>query len=111
MICEFSLVPGSNPGGPTNIISCFFNQLSCPLIPFCDNLRTSENKTATLQFSQYGPQVVWSNCVLASTAVELVVDLVTGWTGRHTSYAYFVYDGNESTVKESPMLRNFKVGE
>ena len=30
------------------------------------------------------------------------MNLVTGWTGRNSAYAYFVYDGNESTVKESP---------
>ena len=52
--------------------------------------------------------MVWSNGVLASTVVGLAVNLVTGWTGRNAGYAYFVYDGNESTVKESPLLRNFQ---
>ena len=52
------------------------------------------------------PQVVWSNGVLASTAMGLVVDLVTNWTGRRRSHAYLVYDGNECTVTESAMLRN-----
>jgi hypothetical protein len=46
-------------------------------------------------------QVVWPNGALASTAVGLAVDLVTGWTGRALPYAYLVYDGNQGTVKES----------
>ncbi len=54
------------------------------------------------------PQVVWPNGVLASTAVGLAVNLVTWWMGQNAGYAYFVYDGNESTVKEGPMLRNLK---
>jgi len=52
------------------------------------------------------PQVVWPNGVLASTAVGLAVDLVTEWTHLRRKHAYLVYDGNEATVTESPMLRN-----
>ncbi|MGC2721180.1 MAG: ThiF family adenylyltransferase, partial [Candidatus Acidiferrales bacterium] len=86
--------------------------LSSPGNPcmWCIGFLTDEKLTK--EAARYGgagprPQVVWPNGVLASTAVGLAVDLVTGWTGGHTSFAYFVYDGNESTVKESPMLRNF----
>ncbi len=53
------------------------------------------------------PQVIWPNGVLASTAVGLAVDLVTGWTGRALTHAYLVYDGNQGHVKESATLRNF----
>ena len=64
--------------------------------------------------SDYGnagprPQVVWPNGVLASTAVGLAVDIVTGWTCAGRSYAYLVYDGNQATVKESITLRNIKI--
>jgi hypothetical protein len=55
------------------------------------------------------PQVVWPNGVLASTAVGLGVDLVTNWTRRARSYAYFTYDGNVGTVTESITLRNINV--
>jgi hypothetical protein len=54
------------------------------------------------------PQVVWPNGVLASTAVGLAVDLVTGWTRWRRSCAYLTYDGNQATVKESVMLRGIK---
>lgn len=53
------------------------------------------------------PQVIWPNGVLASTAVGLAVDLVTGWTGRALSHAYLAYDGNTGHVKESVTLRHF----
>lgn len=36
---------------------------------------------------------------------RLVVDLVTDWTQKRRSCVYFVYDGNQGPVAESPMLR------
>ncbi len=55
------------------------------------------------------PQVVWPNGVLASTAVGLAMDIVTGWTRHALPYAYLVYDGNKSTIKESATLRNLNI--
>lgn len=52
------------------------------------------------------PQVVWPNGQLASAAVGLAVDLVTGWTHRQRNHAYLVLDGNEGTLKESLTLRH-----
>lgn len=51
------------------------------------------------------PQVVWSNGVLASTAVGLVVDLVTNWARLNRSHAFLVYDGNAMNVKPSITLK------
>ena len=45
------------------------------------------------------PQVVWPNGVLASTAVGLVVQLVTPWHAKPVSTAYLEYDGNQHTHK------------
>ena len=50
------------------------------------------------------PQVVWPNGVLASTAVGVFVDLVTGWTRRQGHLVYLSYDGNNGTVAEHPRL-------
>jgi hypothetical protein len=55
------------------------------------------------------PQVVWPNGVLASTAVGLAVDIVTGWTRRALQFAYLAYDGNKGTVTESVTLRHLKI--
>lgn len=43
------------------------------------------------------PQVVWPNGVLASTAVGIFVDLVTGWTGSRDG-VYLSYDGNNGKI-------------
>ncbi|MBS0207115.1 MAG: ThiF family adenylyltransferase [Planctomycetes bacterium] len=50
------------------------------------------------------PQVVWPNGVLASTAVGLVVDLVTDWTRSMRGPVYLMYDGNSHTVTPHPRL-------
>lgn len=49
------------------------------------------------------PQVVWVNGVLASSAVGLAVDLITGWTGVRRSGAYLSYDGNSGLVTNHPL--------
>jgi hypothetical protein len=43
------------------------------------------------------PQVVWSNGVLASTAVGIAVDLLIDWTRSLRCSIYLSYDGNNCT--------------
>ncbi|HET6844297.1 MAG TPA: ThiF family adenylyltransferase [Candidatus Angelobacter sp.] len=83
--------------------------LSSPCSPCmtCMGFLTAEKLAA--EAARYGnaggrPQVVWPNGALASTAVGLAVDLVTGWTRKNRSYAYLVYDGNEGTLTPSKTL-------
>ncbi|MGH2666197.1 HesA/MoeB/ThiF family protein [Flavobacterium sp.] len=45
------------------------------------------------------PQVVWPNGVLASSAVGVFVDLVTGWT-KSKEGVYLSYDGNGGKVTD-----------
>ena len=51
------------------------------------------------------PQVVWPNGILASTAVGLVVDLVTGWSGLVDRVVYLAYDGNLGTLTDHIRLK------
>lgn len=51
------------------------------------------------------PQVVWPNGVLASTAVGVLMDLVTGWTRRRSGLVYLSYDGNVGTLVPHVRLR------
>jgi molybdopterin/thiamine biosynthesis adenylyltransferase len=53
------------------------------------------------------PQVVWANGVLASTAVGLAVDLLTGWTRAAPPHAvvYLSYDGNTGSLVPDKRLR------
>lgn len=50
-------------------------------------------------------QVVWPNGVLASTAIGVVMDLVTGWTRQHDRVVYLSYDGNSGEVMPHVRLR------
>lgn len=53
------------------------------------------------------PQVVWSNGVLASLAVGLVVQMVTPWSRQARSGAYLSYDGNSGLVAEAERFRRW----
>lgn len=51
------------------------------------------------------PQVVWPNGVLASTAVGIVVELLTPWHRAASSFIYMEYDGNRRTVSASHWMK------
>lgn len=58
----------------------------------------TEDKSA-IEAAKYGkvggrPQVVWPNGLLASSAIGVFTDLVTGWTGQKDRIIYLSYDGN-----------------
>ena len=73
----------------------------------CLGFLTEENleKEAQLYGAAGGrPQVVWANGVLASIAVGLLVDLVTGWNGLSPVGEYLHFDGNTHLISRSPRL-------
>lgn len=51
------------------------------------------------------PQVVWANGILASSAVGIAVDLLSGWTSRADRSIYLSYDGNVGILTPHPRLR------
>lgn len=55
------------------------------------------------------PQVVWPNGVLASTAVGVAVDVLTGWTRTDHRTVYLSYDGNTGLVTPHVRLRYLDV--
>jgi molybdopterin-synthase adenylyltransferase len=50
------------------------------------------------------PQVIWPNGILASTAVGLAVDALTGWTRGTRAPIYLSYDGNSGLISDHPRL-------
>jgi hypothetical protein len=44
------------------------------------------------------PQVVWANGAIASAAVGIAIDLMTGWTKTSPRAIYLQYDGNSGTM-------------
>lgn len=51
------------------------------------------------------PQVVWANGVLASSAVGMLVALVSDWNANGVKPLYLEYDGNLHIVRESHISR------
>jgi len=78
----------------------------------CCGLITEER--LTLEANKYGaagsrPQVVWSNGVLASTAVGFITQLLTPWFKEPPEFVYLDYDGNRGTLipnDRMELLRN-----
>ncbi len=65
------------------------------------------------EVSKYGaagshPQVVWANGVVASTAVGIAVDLLTGWTKCFPDVVYLSYEGNLGIMTPHKSLNYIK---
>lgn len=50
------------------------------------------------------PQVVWGNGLLASAAIGLWLDLLTGWTDPRDRVTYLFYDGNRGELTPHPLF-------
>ena len=77
----------------------------------CCGLVTDERLTQ--EAGKYGaagsrPQVVWSNGVLASTAVGLVTQLLTPWFKGIPGFVYLDYDGNRGTLTPNDRMGLFQ---
>jgi len=56
------------------------------------------------------PQVVWANGVLASTAVGVMVELFTCWTGKAPQNYYLSYEGHLHRIKEHIKMKHPQLG-
>jgi hypothetical protein len=54
------------------------------------------------------PQVVWSNGVLASTAIGLITQVLTPWYPNPPGFAFLNYDGNKGTVTRNARMELLK---
>lgn len=77
--------------------------LSMPGHPCMQCMGFLSERNLAKEAARYGdagirPQVVWANGVLASTAVGLLVDLITGWTRELHPPVYLSYESNRGTV-------------
>lgn len=93
---DVHLVEGESPQMAGQVILSMPGHACMTCLGFLTDQRLAQEATV------YGaagprPQVVWANGVLASTAVGIAVNLLTGWTGRFGP-PYLSYDANSSTV-------------
>lgn len=77
----------------------------------CAGLITDER--LAMESNRYGaagsrPQVVWSNGVLASTAVGIITQLLTPWFKKPPEFIYLDYDGNRGTVTPNQRMSLFQ---
>lgn len=91
----FGQVQLSTPGCPCLTCNGFINE---------ESLKKEANN--------YGqkakrPQVVWPNGLLASTAVGIAIDMITGWTGNLREADYLSYDGNFNTLTPH-LVKNYR---
>lgn len=68
-----------------------------------------DKKNLAMEAGKYGdaggkPQVVWSNGVLASQAIGIVVNLITKWTGLSNIIKYYSFNGNTGVLSKHPRL-------
>lgn len=69
----------------------------------------------TKEAERYGedggrPQVIWSNGILASNAIGVLVELITNWTMLNNKLHHLTYEGNYHTIKPSIYLKSYKEG-
>ena len=88
----------SMPGGPCMRCMNFLNDI------------VLANEAAKYGEAGVRPQVVWGNGVLASTAVGVAVDLLTGWARTPCVPVYLEYDGNSGTLNPSVRLQYLPPG-
>lgn len=79
--------------------------LSMPEGPCLECYGFITKEKLAIEAQKYGdsggrPQVVWPNGVLASSAVGIFVDLITGWTNRFNEKVYLEYNGVSGGLKE-----------
>ncbi|MGX9574271.1 HesA/MoeB/ThiF family protein [Mesorhizobium sp. f-mel] len=77
----------------------------------CCGLITDERLTQEAQ--RYGaagsrPQVVWSNGVLASTAVSIVTQILTPWFKGPPAFVFLDYDGNKGSITPNKRMAMLK---
>ena len=74
-----------------------------PCLRCCGFITDDRLKEEAQRYGAAGgrPQVVWSNGVLASTAIGLLAQILTPWYRNISSFVYLEYDGNKGTVSRS----------
>ena len=87
--------------------------LSLPDEPCFRCLQLLTDRDLTEEAERYGApgvdqQVVSANGVLASSAVGMLLDLVTGWCGGESPPTLLEYDGNKGELRTSPKLVHFR---
>jgi hypothetical protein len=82
----------------------------CPCMRCCDFITDERLAQEAKKYGAAGsrPQVVWSNGVLASTAMGLLTQILTPWYRDPLRFVYLDYDGNKGTVTPNKRMALLK---
>jgi len=77
------------------------------------NVAHPRSPRSSQRYTKYGaaggrPQVVWSNGILASTAVGIITQLLTPWLNNPPDFIYLDYDGNLGTLTPNDRMNLFR---
>jgi hypothetical protein len=81
-----------------------------PCLQCCGFITDERLEEEARQYGAAGsrPQVIWSNGVLASTAMDLITQLLTPWHPNPPTFVFLDYDGNEATVTPNRRMEMLK---
>jgi hypothetical protein len=84
--------------------------LSMPGQPCMRCMGFITDEKMAIEAAKYGnvggrPQVIWPNGLLASSAIGIFTDLVTGWSGQKDRLVYLAYDGNTGQISSHIRLK------
>ena len=82
----------------------------CPCMRCCGFITDERLEQEAQRYGAAGarPQVVWSNGVLASTAIGLLTQILTPWYREPPGFIYLDYDGNKGTVTPNKRMALLK---
>lgn len=82
----------------------------CPCMRCCGFITDERLEQEAKRYGAAGsrPQVVWSNGVLASTAVGLLTQILTPWYFDPPRFVYLDYDGNKGTITPNKRMELLK---
>lgn len=82
----------------------------CPCMRCCGFITDERLAQEAERYGAAGarPQVVWSNGVLASTAIGLLTQILTPWYPDPPGFVYLDYDGNKGTVTPNKRMALLK---
>lgn len=89
-------VIASIPGGPC---------LSC--LGFLNEEKLAR-EAARYGAAGLNPQVIWANGIVASAAIGVGIEILTGWTQRRKETLYLMYEGNNGILKPHPRLKQLE---
>ncbi|WP_181167521.1 MULTISPECIES: ThiF family adenylyltransferase [unclassified Mesorhizobium] len=77
-----------------------------PCLRCCGFITDEQLKQEAQRYGMAGsrPQVVWSNGVLASTAVAIVTQILTPWFKGPPDFVFLDYDGNRGSVTRNKRM-------